>query len=43
MRNVDNYGYYELSHIGEYQNASPGNCLDKKGNVINFSPLRACR
>ena len=43
MRNADNYGYYALNYIGEYQNASPANCVDDKGKPINFSPVKTCR
>ena len=32
-----------VNYIGEYQNASPDNCVDDKNKPINFYPLRTCR
>ena len=42
MRNADNYGYYTLNNIADYQNANPNDCM-KNGKVINYSPQRPCR
>lgn len=42
MRNADNYGYYALNNIAEYQNADPNNCL-KNEKVIDYSPQKPCR